>query len=85
MFLLIFANKKNKLILPIIASYMYTYLTIRYLVLYAYLIIKFVIHFPCSKSWELQLSHWNTFEVVQKYPMTMLDFQIGECQYNVGA
>ena len=43
MFLLIFTNKKNKLILPIIVSYKYTYMyvTIRYLVSYAYLIIKF--------------------------------------------
>ena len=50
MFLLIFTNKKNKLILPIIVSYKYSYMyvTIKYLVSYAYLIIKFVIHFPSS-------------------------------------
>lgn len=44
---------------------------------------EFVIHFPCSKPLELQLTHGNTFDVVQKYLMTMLDFQIGKC--NVGA
>lgn len=46
---------------------------------------KCVTHFPRSESRELQLSHGNTFDVVQKYLMTMLDFQMGKCQYNVGA